>query len=161
MKHFTRTLTAFGLFVIVTATQAQSFIPAAGGTAAGSGGTLSYTIGQVAYTTISGINGNLTQGIQLPYEISVLTTIKSTSGIILDLSLYPNPASSFVILKVESNYSDNLTYHLFDMGGKLIQKSKIEGNETRIQLGDFRTGAYLLKITDGNKEIKTFRIIKN
>jgi len=160
MKNFTRTLTAFGLFVIVSVTQAQSFIPAAGGNAAGSGGTVSYTIGQIAYTRISGTNGKLNQGIQMPYEISIITTITKTSGNSPTLSVFPNPSNSFMILKVESNYSDNLTYHLYDMSGKLIQKDKVEGNETQINISAFRTGAYLLKIVNRNKEIKTFRIIK-
>jgi hypothetical protein len=41
----------------------------AGWNAAGSGGTVAYSIGQVAYTYESGANGNSNHGVQQPYEI--------------------------------------------------------------------------------------------
>lgn len=161
MKHLNKVLSVFSLFVLATTIEAQSFIPAAGGNASGSGGTVSYTIGQVVYTTVSGTGGNLTQGVQLPFEISVVTTIKEASGIILESSVYPVPAKDFVTLKVESYNTEYLSFKLYDMNGKLLQKNLVGGNETQIYLGEFSPGAYILKIFENNKEIKTFRIIKN
>lgn len=161
MKHLTKVLIAFCLFGYGTIIQAQNSISAAGGNATGTGGTVSYTIGQVVYTTISGTNGDIMfQGVQLPYEISVLTSTQEASGIILEISAYPNPANDFVILKVKNYDSDNLGYKLFDMNGTLFQRDKVKGNETLIQLGNIMPGTYFLKIDDKNKEIKTFKIIK-
>lgn len=138
--------------------KAQNFIPASGGDATGTGGTMSYTVGQVFYNTISG-TGTITQGVQQT-GISVVTGIEEASGIILEASVYPNPATDFVILKVENYETDNLSYKLYDMNGTLFQSVKVKGNETQIQMGNIRPGTYLLKIADNNKEIKTFKIIK-
>lgn len=60
-------LSAMGL----TGIQAQEAIPATGNSATGSGGTMSYTVGQVAYTTQIGISGIVTQGVQQPFEIGI------------------------------------------------------------------------------------------
>lgn len=161
MKHFCRLLIAFCLFGYGTvAIQAQKSISAAGGNAAGTGGTVSYTIGQVVYTPISGATGIITQGVQQPYEISVVTGIEEASEINLEISVYPNPAVGYVNLKVEKYDADNLSYMLYDMNGMLFQKKKVEGSETRIQIGHLLPGTYFLRIADNNKDIKIFKIIK-
>lgn len=53
----------------LTGLQAQQTVPATGGNATGSGGTVNYTVGQAAYTTQTGSNGTITQGVQQPFEI--------------------------------------------------------------------------------------------
>jgi hypothetical protein len=159
MKHFSRVLIAFCLFGFGTTIQAQESITVSGGNGTGTGGTISYTAGQIVYTYISGTGGNISQGVQ-QIEISILSGTDESAGIILDISAYPNPATGFVKLKVESYDMENLSYKLFDMNGILFQSKRIEGSETQIQLGNILPGTYLLKIDDNNKVIKTFKIIK-
>jgi len=67
MKNFV--LIAFCLFRSVTAILAQTAIPAAGGNATGSGGTVSYSVGQLTYNTYQGSVGTVSEGVQQPYEI--------------------------------------------------------------------------------------------
>ncbi|HAM11313.1 MAG: hypothetical protein A2X04_06170 [Bacteroidetes bacterium GWF2_41_9] len=158
MKHFTKVLIAFCLFGYGTTIQAQYSIAAAGGNA-GAAFTVSYTVGQVLYSTI-GATETINQGVQGPYEISVVTVIAEESVITIEASVYPNPATGFVTLKIESYEPDNLSYRLYDMNGMLFQSDKLKGNETLIQMGSIKSGTYLLKIADNNKELKTFKIIK-
>jgi hypothetical protein len=160
MKHLTKVLIAFCLLGFSETIQAQNSFPATGGIAAGTGGTVCYTIGQVVYTTISGTNGNLIQGVQVNYEISVVTSDNEESEIILEISVYPNPANGFVTLKVENYDTENLSYVLYDMYGIVFQNKKVRGNETQIQLENILPGTYFLKVVDNKMGIKTFRIIK-
>lgn len=161
MKQFCKVLIAFCLFGFGTTLQAQNSIPAAGGDASGPGSSsVSYTVGQLVYTTISGASRTIAQGVQQPFEISVITGTKEASGITLEISVYPNPATGFINLRVEKYDSDNLVYKLFDMNGTLFQEKMVEGDVTQIQLGNILPGTYLLKIVDNQKEIKTFKIIK-
>lgn len=51
--------------------QAQVNMTASGGNATGSLGTVSYSVGQVVYTTNIGAPGSVTQGVQQPYEIQM------------------------------------------------------------------------------------------
>jgi hypothetical protein len=55
---------------------------------------------------------------------------------------------------------DNLSYQLYDMNGKLLQNRKVDGNETVITMGNLVPSTYFLKVTDNQKEVKTFKIIK-
>jgi hypothetical protein len=149
---------------------AQQTVSSAGGNATGSGGTASYTAGQVVYTTSTGSNGSVAQGVQQPYEISVVTGLKEATGIILEWSAYPNPTSDFLTLSLRNPdnpelKADNLSYQLYDMYGKLLLEKKLEGNETSIEMGSFKAATYILKIIQSNnassRELKTFKIIKN
>ena len=149
------------LGVGLTGLQAQEAIPATGGNASGSGGTASYSVGQVFYTTNDGgANGSVAQGVQQPYEISIITGIEEAKEIILSVSAYPNPTTDYLTLKVGNFELSTLKFQLYDMNGKLLQNKKIEGGETNILMSNFASATYFLKVIQDNKEVKTFKIIK-
>ena len=145
----------------LTGIQAQEIITSTGGDASGSGGTSSYTVGQVVYCTHAGNHGSVAQGVQQAYEISVVSGIENAKEINLECSVYPNPTTDILTLKVKNYGNENLSYQLFDINGKLFENKKLTGNETTVQMEDLITAIYFLKVTDHHKEIKTFRIIKN
>jgi hypothetical protein len=163
MKKHTLKISAIILFGIgfSNGIKAQSIIPASGGTSSGSGGNVNYTVGQLVYTTITGSNHSVVQGVQQPYEISGVTGLKETSGIILSTSVYPNPTSNFVILQIGNYKVSDLSYQLFDLKGRQIESKNINGTETSIDLDKLIPATYFLKVIENNKEIKTFKIIKN
>ena len=146
--------------------RAQQTIPAAGGNATGIGGSASYSIGQVFYTTNTGTSGSVSQGVQQPYEISVVTGLEEGKGILLQCSVYPNPAASYLIVHFDSEVKAQSSAYLFDMNGKLLTTRNIEGNDTRIDMSNLVIATYFLKIVQtknatSQREIKTFKIIKN
>jgi len=161
MKNTKTILNALLLFVLgLTGVHAQEALPASGGNASGSGGSVSYTIGQVVYTTIAGINGSVAQGVQQPYEISVVTGLAEAAGINLICSAYPNPAKEYVTLRIENCDTENMIYQLYDDSGKLLEKKKVEGTETRIHMTNLVIATYFLKVLRSNQVVKTFKVIK-
>jgi hypothetical protein len=161
MKHIKNFFCLLFLSSLGNTVHAQSTIPAAGGNVTGTGGSVSFTVGQVVYTTISGTTGTVAQGVQQPYEISVVTAIKDPLDISLEFSVYPNPATDFIKLKIENYEAENLKYQLFDINGSLLKDNKVEGNETNIVMSNLLPATYFLKVTDNNKVVKTFKIIKH
>lgn len=145
----------------LTGVFAQTAIPSAGGNATGSGGSVSYSVGQVVYTTNSGSNGSETQGVQQPYEISIVTGLEAGNAVSMQCSAYPNPAAYFVKLKVENYKTEHLTYQLFDAAGKLLENNRINSGETNIDMHNLVISTYFLKVMQNDKEIKVFKIIKN
>jgi hypothetical protein len=139
----------------------QQSIPASGGNSTGSGGTVSYTVGQVVYTTNSGAGGASSQGVQQPYEIWVTTSIEQAKDISLFLSVYPNPTNDKLTLQIEEYESSNLSYRLFDANGKLLESKRVSIPETTISVVNLSSAIYFLKVLDNQKGIKTFKIIKN
>ena len=137
--------------------QAQVSMNVAGGNATGDGGFVSYSIGQMAFSANSGTNGSVTEGVQQPYEISVLSVSEQTENI--RLSAYPNPSTDYLYLTASEEIS-GLSYQLFDMNGRLLKSDKIVGNQTNIDMQGLVSATYFVKINQGYKTVKTFKIIK-
>ena len=151
-----------GAFLLlgIGALQAQETVPASGGEATGGGGTSSYSVGQITYTTDNGTNGSVAKGVQQPYEISIVTGIEATN-INLELSVYPNPTTDRLTLAVKDTELNNLKFQLYDLSGKLIQQAQLRAQNTQINMQNLAAATYLLKVTDSNKVVKTFKIIRN
>ncbi|MCK5136898.1 MAG: T9SS type A sorting domain-containing protein [Bacteroidales bacterium] len=146
----------------LTGSQAQEAISTTGGEATGSGGTVSYTVGQLVYTAHTGTNGNsIAEGAQHPFEIFVETGIEEVKGINLFVSVYPNPATDFILLSVENYNLDHLRYQLFDSNGKLLKSKKAVCNKTHINMNNLIPGNYFINIIDDGSIIKSFKIVKN
>lgn len=162
MRHKRLKLSAVLLLGLgLTGLQAQESVNATGGNASGSGGSVSYSVGQVVYTTSTGTSGSVAQGVQQPYEISVVTAIEQAKGISLSVTAYPNPTTDYLTLEVKYFELTTLHFQLFDMSGKLLQSEKITGNQTSIVMSNLVPANYFVKVIQGNKEVKTFKIIKN
>jgi len=147
---------------------AQNSINAAGGQAAGNGGTVSYTLGQVADQTHTGTNGTVSEGVQQAFEIYVLTALDDARQIELNMTAYPNPVTELLVLKVSGEFSEKLTYRLFDVQGSLLKTEDVTGAETRILMNDLVPATYLLRVypSDDHRNgstdsIKSFKIIKH
>ncbi len=158
MKH-KKTITSIAFLLLgLGGLHAQESPTATGGEATGTGGTVSYSIGQVVYTTNTGTNGSVTQGMQQPYEISITVGINETT-INLEMSVYPNPATNYLILKVEK--TEGLTFQLYDLQGKVIETKAVSSTSTNISLEGQPTATYFLNVVKNNQIIKTFKVIKN
>lgn len=122
----------FLICVRLTSLQAQETTTTAGGQATGAGGNESYTIDQIVYSTYSAeTNGSVSEGVQHPFDISVVTGVAETE-ISLNIFVYPNPTTNFLVLKIADYDKANMTYQLCDMNGKLLESEKIMGNQINI-----------------------------
>lgn len=149
------------LFLVMISSKiyAQNSVTSSGSNGIGSGGSVSYSVGQISYTSAIGTGGNLNAGVQQPFEIFTLG-VDNFPNISLAFVIYPNPTTSLINLKVMNLGIENLQYELLDLNGKIIEEKKIDYQETQIQMENNASGIYLLKILDKNKLIKTFKIIK-
>jgi hypothetical protein len=160
MKH-KKTITSIAFLLLsLGGLHAQEALPAAGGEAKGVGGSSSYTVGQVVYTTNTANSGSLAQGVQQAYEISTPVGIEVTE-INLELVAYPNPTNSLLTLNIGNYNNEKLTYQLYDIQGMLLDSKQVVNSSTTINAQKLSVGTYLLNVLDNNTLIKTFRIIRN
>ncbi|MGB4837948.1 MAG: T9SS type A sorting domain-containing protein [Saprospiraceae bacterium] len=160
-KNYKSGILLWALQVItLTSILSQQTVLPTGGNSTGPGGIVHYSVGQVFYTTNSGVNGTVAQGVQQPYEISIKTGIHD-SKIQLYISAYPNPSTDYLILKLEDLTQGKLSYLLFDISGKLLQSGIISDYITNINMANYLPSSYILKISQDKTELKSFKIIKN
>ena len=148
------------IFFTVSSLLAQNSVNTAGKTATGSGGTATYSIGQVVYTTNTGSTGTIAQGVQHAYEI--FTTGVEDVEFDIKMSVYPNPSTEQLTLHVSDYLSSKLWWILYDAQGKIIAREDIISTHNTIITNNLPAGNYLLSVkrTD-SKTIQTFKIIKN
>lgn len=151
---------SFLLLICLNQLMAQQANVSSGGNATGTNGSTSYTVGQVAYTNQTGTNGKVTQGVQQPFEIVTLAA-DDFPEISLFMTAFPNPTSANITLLIPNYEDENRKYELTDLNGRIIDSQKITDEETQITLGNLASAIYLLKVSNGNKLLKTFKIIKN
>ena len=138
--------------------QAQNNTVSAGADTEGSNGSVSYSIGQVVYTSATGINGSINQGVQQPYDYDVITGIEHTE---IELNLYPNPTLGQVNLTIADSRTQEYSLSLFDATGRLImQNSQLNGLNS-FSMESYAAGAYTLSVFKKEELVKSFRIIRN
>jgi len=143
----------------LTQINAQKTIATSGGDATGSGGNVSFTIGQVAYNTYTATGGSVAQGVQHAFEISTLGV--ENNLINLALIAYPNPTRNVLTLKVKDYSLDNMYYRLYDIQGRILIQNKLTDFITNIPTENLAPAIYFLRLSNQNKVLKTFKIIKN
>lgn len=135
--------------------KAQENINASGAEITSNEGSVSYSIGQTFYNTNTGTNGSISEGVQQPYQISVTIGTERKN---INLSAYPNPTTDYLTLEV--NNFENTSFQLFNTSGKILQNKIITKNHIKIDMRNFITGLYFVRIIQNKQEIKIFKIIK-
>lgn len=149
-KHQTvfTVLLGFCLQFTFAQTTSPSVISTAGGLASNEGGSLSYTIGEMAMIeTFSTTAHVLTQGFQQPWDF--ITAVDDPLSW-LGIAVYPNPASGFFYVRLQSTLlteakltvTDVLSSQVFH---ELVELSSVSAVH-RINTGHLPAGIYVLSI---------------
>lgn len=147
----------FFMLCYITA-YSQQVVSSAGATSQTSSGGISYTIGESITETHSVSGKTLTQGFQ--QTKLVITAINETKDLGYTLTAFPNPTNDFVKLSISDSKVNGLRYVLYDLNGKVISSKQLDSSETVIPFSDATNASYILKVFNGQKEIKSFKIIK-
>ena len=158
MKKTVFILSCFLLGWGTTHVFAQQGFVAAGGDGTGTGGSMSYSIGQVDYVSASSSSHYIIQGLQQPREISNVGI--NEAKVELTASVYPNPMKENLTLKMEVGDMKNLYYQLYDEQGRLLMSNRIVNEQTTLNISYLSSSHYFLKVFNDNQELKTFKITK-
>ncbi len=148
--------TISGLFTVIVAVQSQEVIATSGDYFENSSGSVAFTIGEPVTATLIKDDKILTQGFHQS-EITIETEY-ILPALEFEITAFPNPANDYVILKAEQ--FEGLHYYLFTMEGGQILEGLLVSDQTEINFSLLTPSIYFLKVIEGNKELKTFKIIK-
>jgi hypothetical protein len=161
----TKTKKRYALLIFsisLSSTYAQHVITTDGGqfTSINKTGNINYTVGQLVNKITTSSTGSLSEGVQQPFEISVVLGLEEAIEVDLNFLVYPNPSSGYLILSTGKATIENMHYQLYSLNGQLLETKKIETNETQINITNLENSIYFLKINQNNKEIKIFKLLK-
>ena len=145
------------VLAMAVASFAQSTVATAGGKATGDG-SMSFTIGQTVYTSVSGEGGTLSQGVQQAYVITAETGVDLVE---IQLRAFPNPTNDVLNLTVGGDDFQKVTYALYNNTSKLMTKGTVSGSEAQISMATYKAGVYFLEVKADGKAVKRFKVVKN
>lgn len=131
----------------------------AGGEATGTGGTVSYSVGQIDYSFQSGTNGSVSQGVQKPLTTEINNLIEFEKE--FSVLLFPNPTVAELHVDLKEVSLDHLNYVLTDAKGKQIQTLKVTSEKVTINMTDYTRGNFFLNFVQEGKIVGSYTVIKN
>lgn len=138
---------------------AQVSVNASGGNGTGSGGTTSYTIGQLVYTAHEGNSGSVAQGVQQAFEIYSVGLQETDFA--MNLSVFPNPTTENLIVQVSNWNEQPLSFELTDEAGRLLLSETILSAHTPVNMENMQAATYFIHVLNhAHARVQTFKVIK-
>lgn len=97
------------------------------------------------------INGNKTY--------SPTAYVNLSSGVLVNLEVYPNPATKFLTINTGNSASFTNTIQIFDMAGRMVNNSRFNGNSTTLDISKLYAGNYVIKVTAADGEIVQSKLV--
>ena len=137
---------------------AQQVVSSNGDSKSAAGVEVSWTLGEAVIETLISGSNTLTQGFhQTKITITALSEILFPG---LDIKVFPNPTPDIITIQF-SEYVEGSRFWLYDLRGKLLENKLISSADTEINMKNYASGHYILKLTNKSRQpIQTFQVIK-
>lgn len=88
----------------------------------------------------------------------VVAFYKNNKG--TDIAIYPNPASSLLIIQARGMIRNSINVRLFNVEGKLIKQNIVAQGSTinYLDVSDVADGTYIVSLNDG-ESVKSFKVV--
>jgi hypothetical protein len=137
---------------------AQSTMVPAGGNAIGPTAQVSYTIGQVVYTSQYNSDAIVDQGVQHSIEIYPVSIGKEESE--CSISVFPNPTCESITISLGETREFQGKWSIIDIRGKQVLAQEYDSSHATLSLSDLPTGSYTLLIHDTRSKMQKHYTIK-
>ncbi len=120
---------------------------------------LEWSLGECVTSTLGSGPYTIAQGFH-QHSYNIETFIDNLSGSEISISVYPNPATDRVSIRLIPATPEHLKYILFDINGKILLNEEIVNVPGQLNFSSYNNGVYFLNIKRENRLIKSFKIIK-
>ena len=114
---------------------------------------ISWTLGELATTTLTGGDMILAQGFQQPFDFG---TGISTKELTWSITAYPNPVTDALFVKFDIDGVKEFWIEIQDVTGRVIsleqQKEIFPGDVVQLNTSNFTYGVYFLKVFTPDRE---------
>ena len=120
---------------------------------------LEWTLGETVIETITNTNTMYSQGFHQPIiEVERYLILKDD-----DLQIFPNPVNVYLNIKMLSDIDSHLDFNIYDSYGRSI-KQTLDGilidNTVKLDVNDLPSGIYVLRISNAEGDLKSYKFIK-
>lgn len=153
-KNKRLSLLAAALFSITIFSYSQTLVNTTGNTISNNSFVIEYSIGEIAISTLSSTNSDVTQGLLQPS----LKVPNPGCGFVNDIIQYfPNPTQN--IIRIVGRHDWIKSYNIYQADGKLVAKADYYNNQ--INISRLASGIYFVVLYPGcDGKFKTLKILK-
>ncbi len=145
-------------FLAGSLASAQQVVSSNGDSKSTAGYEVSWTVGEAVIETLTGSPNTLTQGFH-----QTRLTVTAVSELLfpgLEIKVFPNPTPDIITIHF-SEFIEDSRYFLYDLTGKLLENRLISSADTEVNMKNYASGQYILKLTNKSRQaIQTFKIVK-
>ena len=143
-------------------TLSPTVIASAGDYAEAGGISLSWTLGEVAVTTLEQGDIVLTQGFQQSYQRGVGIDLNPVDW---QISAYPNPVDNQLTVRFDVREPTDFWIEIQDVTGRMVSQKEYNevhpGDLVRVNMGEYRSGIYLFRIfTPDRQQMRVISVSK-
>lgn len=154
-------ITALLVYLLSASLSAQQSVNTSGGNLEGDG-EVSYSIGQLVYNVNSSSAGSESQGVQVVLLVEEEEETGTEEASVVDLRVYPNPTADLVTIHFDNQpFNSGYVFKLYSIAGELMIEGEMDSSDYTVDMTQYNTGTYILKLSSGETELKTYKIIKN
>jgi hypothetical protein len=77
---------------------------------------------------------------------------------LVEMNIYPNPATTYVMINTKNGAADQLTIQLFNQAGQVVKQVNGNGN-TVVSVSDLNMGNYFVRVATKNGTSQTFKLL--
>jgi hypothetical protein len=92
-------------------------------------------------------------------KVSECTGLNEQHNFVTAIQVYPNPARDLVVIK-NTLSSTKLSVAVSDATGRVVLTGAIDSNEKKLNISNLSNGVYLLSIKEGDKQLRTIKLVK-
>lgn len=123
-------------------------------------GSVSFTVGQVVYSSYMAGDVVVTEGVQQVWQLQPTRTGLADIKHTMQVCVFPNPASDYVYLTSKGAVNANYRYTIIDANGQSKQSGSFIEFPYKLNLTALSGSMYMVSVYRGNELITTFRLIK-
>jgi hypothetical protein len=153
MKSITTFLVFIAMTIVCQAQQITSqTLVGSGDVHVANGYSMSYSVGQTAFTTLKGNSYIITQGFQQSQENKTIAQ-NDLQKIDFQANIYPNPTADILHLSIEGNLDTSFLIQIYTLSGQLVLSQKANGASIDIEVQNLPKGTYFLSLNKGEQKL--------
>jgi len=161
-RYFLIFITVSLILPVCAQTVEPTVIASAGGYDEATGVSISWTLGETIIPTFQDDPETptiiLTHGFQ---QQLIVTTVEENLKILVNVTIYPNPASEILNIRFEEPLDGEVDLVLLSQDGRLVKNDIIEATtfEKQISMQDLPAGIYFLRLIKG-KLSNVYKVVR-
>ena len=132
----------------ISSVLAQSNIVTAGGDAASSSGSVSYSIGQIDFQYTSSADYSVSEGVQQTYSFDTALSIDDIQYD-FQISIWPNPSADEMNIEYTTSYELPLSLTVTDVKGAVVASQSVTQGQYSFNVNTWAAGTYYVNLNDG------------